>query len=129
MAVAPATAAAAAERVRPLGPLVAGTAPAAGVDGKPKDGVAGGGVTVGGVTVGGEAEVVVAGGGDVRGRASGDGVLSLGGVGETGGRASGDGGGARGREPHRESRRGSGLDVKLGLDASEIGRELFTIHA
>ena len=124
MAVAPATAAAAAERVRPLGPLVAGTAPAAGVDGKPKDGVAGGGVTVGG-----EAEVVVAGGGDVRGRASGDGVLSLGGVGEAGGRASGDGGGARGREPHRESRRGSGLDVKLGLDASEIGRELFTIHA
>ena len=104
MAVAPATAAA--ERVRPLGPLVAGTAPAAGVDGKPKDGVAGGGVTVGG-----EAEVVVAGGGDARGRASGD------------------GGGARGREPHRESRRGSGLDVKLGLDASEIGRELFTIHA
>ena len=44
MAVAPATAAA--ERIRPLGPLaplVAGTAPAAGVDGKPKDGVAGGG--------------------------------------------------------------------------------------
>ena len=119
MAVAPATAAAAAERVRPLGPLVAGTAPAAGVDGKPKDGVAGGG----------EAEVVVAGGGGGRGRASGDGVLSLGGVGEAGGRASGDGGGARGREPHRESRRGSGLDVKLGLDASEIGRELFTIHA